>query len=110
MDAVEALHVLFEFLRSLLPEQTAAAALALVPVVVAVVRLARLIPWVEERRQWFAPLLSVLLGLIAGWVVAPGDWRLALPAGLLVGLAAVGGWSAGKNVAQAAAEQGQKAA
>lgn len=101
MDVAEALQTLFEFLHGLLPADVATAALALVPVVVALVRLLRLVPAVETHRRWAAPALALVLGLVAGFTVAPGDWRLAVPAGLLVGLAAIGGWSGARNVAQA---------
>lgn len=42
--------------------------------------------------------------------VAPGNWRLAVPAGLLVDLAAIGGFSAGKYVGQASKDTKSKAA
>lgn len=50
--------------------------------------------------QW-APLASVVLGLIAGFFyLAPGDPATAVLSGLVVGLAAMGLWSGPKSVAR----------
>lgn len=60
MDVMEALQVLFDLLRSHLPEETATAALALTSAVVALVGVLRPIPAVEQHRRWVAPALSLV--------------------------------------------------
>lgn len=57
-EIAEALRVLFQFIHTLLPGDVATAALALVPLVLAVVRLLRLVPAIEQRPKWAAPALS----------------------------------------------------
>lgn len=97
------LQVLFEFLASQLPEAVLTQALAYTVVTAALVGLLRRIPWVEERKQVAAPVLALLIGQGFGWVTVgfnPAEWLLAVGAGLVIALAAIGGYSGAKNVVQ----------
>ena len=97
------LQVLFEFLASQLPEAVLTQALAYTAVTAALVGLLRRIPWFEARRQVAAPVAAVVLGQGFGWLAVGFDtaqWGTAVGAGVVIALAAVGGYSGTKNVAQ----------
>lgn len=99
------LQVLFEFLASQLPEAVLTQALAYTAVTAALVGLLRRIPWIEARKQVAAPVLALLIGQGFGWVTVgfnPAEWLLAVGAGLVIALAAIGGYSGTKNVVQSA--------
>lgn len=100
---MDPIAVLLDYLTGTLPAPVVAKATGLVPVVWAVVRLARLWPAVEVRKRWAAPLLALLAGQIGGQL-AVGFARdavlLGAGAGLLIGLGAIGAQSAAKNAAQ----------
>lgn len=97
------LQVLFEFLASQLPGAILTQALAYTAVTAALVGLLRRIPWIEERRQVAAPTAALVIGQVFGWVIVgfnPGQWLVATGAGLVIALAAIGGYSGAKNVVQ----------
>ncbi|WP_374711398.1 hypothetical protein [Symbiobacterium terraclitae] len=99
------MQILFEFLASQLPEAVVTQALAYTAVTAALVGLLRRIPWVEARKQVAAPVLSLVIGQGFGWVTVgfdPANWLLAVGAGLVIALAAIGGYSGAKNVVQSA--------
>ncbi|TLS51016.1 hypothetical protein FE782_16615 [Paenibacillus antri] len=70
---------------------------ALIPLIVALVGLVGRMG-VTAR---FLPAVAIALGLVAGFVyVAPGDWRQAALAGVVMGLSAIGAYSGVKNTVQ----------
>jgi|GEM_PF-3071556 len=97
------LQVIYEFLASQLPQAIVTEALAYAAVTTALVGLLKLIPWVEERKRWAAPVAALLIGHVFGWVTVGFDrtqWLLAVGAGLVIALASIGGFSGAKNVVQ----------
>ncbi|HYF94407.1 MAG TPA: hypothetical protein VD969_19485 [Symbiobacteriaceae bacterium] len=99
-------NVLIEFLKSTLPAVLVTKALTFAPVVVAVIGLImQWFSWAEARKRWLAPLLAAVLGMAAGFLAVGMDTSqlmLAAAVGLLIALTAIGGYSTGKNVTQAA--------
>lgn len=98
-------QVLFEALAAFLPEAILSRVLTFAAVTTALVALLRRIPWFEARRQVAAPVAALVIGQALGWVAVgfePGQWATAVGAGLLIALAAVGGYSGTKNVVQRA--------
>lgn len=78
--------------------------IAAVPVIIALVELAKRI----GLNAKFAPLLALALGIIVGFVyLAPGDYAKAAWLGVVTGLAATGLWSGAKNVAEGLTEKEQ---
>jgi hypothetical protein len=68
--------------------------IALVPVIIGLVRTARLMG-LPARWQ---PALALVLGVAAGWFyIAPDEPKRAILAGLVMGLSAIGLWSGVKN-------------
>ncbi len=97
------LQVLFEFLASQLPEAVLTQALAYTAVTAALVGLLRRIPWIEERKQVAAPVVALLIGQVFGWATVGFNTDqplLAVGAGLVIALSAIGGYSGTKNVVQ----------
>lgn len=68
--------------------------------VLLLVRLTLRIQWFDERRKWTGPALALAFGQLAGWL-ATSDPLSATLAGAVVGLTAVGVYSASKNVNEA---------
>lgn len=100
-ELITNLQTLYEFLVSVLPEAVVLKALGLAPVVTALVGLLTAAPAIRQRKKWAAPVLATLIGLISGAFVVnldPQQWLLGLGAGLLIGLAAIGNYSARKNM------------
>lgn len=105
---MDELLILYKFLISLLPEPLLLKSLAYAPVVVALVSLAKRIPWMAERRRWAAPVAALALGQGFGYLATGMDATeplLVVGAGLVIGLAAIGGVSARKNLAQAMSDE-----
>ncbi len=99
------LQLLFEAVTPLLPEAIVSRVLTYAAVTTALVALLRRIPWFEERRKVAAPVAALAIGQGFGWVAVgfdPAQWATAIGAGLVIALAAVGGYSGTKNVAQRA--------
>ncbi|BAD40000.1 hypothetical protein [Symbiobacterium thermophilum] len=97
------LQLLFQALASLLPEAILSRVLTYAAITAALVALLRRIPWFEARRQVAAPVAAVVLGQGFGWLAVGFDtaqWGTAVGAGVVIALAAVGGYSGTKNVAQ----------
>lgn len=97
------LQVILEFLASQLPEAVLTQALAYTAVTAALVGLLRRIPWIEERRQVAAPIAALVIGQTFGWVTIGfhlDEWLQGVGAGLVIALAAIGGYSGTKNVVQ----------
>lgn len=70
---------------------------ALVPVIMAVVELAKRFGLPRQ----VAPLVAVIVGLVFGFIyVAPGETGKAIFLGLVMGLSAVGLFSGSKNTVQ----------
>lgn len=73
--------------------------IAIVPVIMALVELAKML----GLNQKFAPVVAVVLGLIAGFAyLAPGDPAKAVLFGLVAGLTSVGLYSGVKNTKEGA--------
>ena len=71
--------------------------IAIVPVILALVQLAKQAGLTNR----FAPVVSLLLGIAAGFVyLAPGDPAKAVFVGIVMGLSAVGLFSGAKNSIQ----------
>ena len=99
------LRILFEFLLTLLPEPVLLKAIGFAPIVVATVGLLRYIPWFAARKRWAAPLAALLFGQGFGYLAAgfdPAAPLLTTLTGLVITLAAIGGFSTVKNAVQAA--------
>ncbi|MFO7274144.1 MAG: hypothetical protein LOD90_08100 [Symbiobacteriaceae bacterium] len=97
------LQLLFEALASLLPEAILPRVLVYAAITTALVALLRRIPWFEARRQVAAPVAALVIGQGFGWMAVgfdPAQWPTATMAGLVVALAAIGGYSGTKNVMQ----------
>jgi hypothetical protein len=97
-------EILIQFLMAHLPAALLAEVGSLAAVVVAAVALMlKYVPWAKRQKRWFAPLLSLLLGMAAGFVTVGLDTSqvpLALALGLLITLTAIGSHSSGKNIGQ----------
>jgi L-lactate permease len=75
--------------------------IALIPVIVALVGLAKRL----GLNQKFAPIVAIVLGLVAGFVyLAPGDPAKAVLLGLVAGLSATGLYSGVKNIKEGMTE------
>ncbi|NDI36348.1 hypothetical protein [Chengkuizengella sediminis] len=71
--------------------------IAIVPIIVALVQLAKQIGLSAK----YQPVLSLALGVASGiFYVAPGDPKQAILVGIVMGLAASGLWSGAKNIVQ----------
>ncbi|MDP5274365.1 hypothetical protein [Chengkuizengella axinellae] len=71
--------------------------IAIVPIIVALVQLAKQIGLSVK----YQPVLSLILGVVTGIVyVAPSDPKQAILVGIVMGLAASGLWSGAKNIVQ----------
>ncbi|MDP5275262.1 hypothetical protein [Chengkuizengella axinellae] len=69
--------------------------IAIVPIIVALVHLAKQIGLSAK----YQPVLSLVLGVVTGIVyVAPSDPKQAILVGIVMGLAASGLWSGAKNI------------
>lgn len=77
--------------------------IVLVPIIIGLVRAAKLMG-LPSRWQ---PALALLLGVIGSWIyVAPDDFKQALLTGVVMGLSAMGLWSGVKNVLERKEDQG----
>ena len=97
------LQLLFQALASLLPEAILPRVLTYAAITTALVALLRRIPWFEARRQVAAPAAALVIGQGLGWLAVgfdPAEWKVAVGAGLVIALAAMGGYSGTKNVVQ----------
>jgi len=72
--------------------QLSAYGIALIPIIVALVGLAKK---TGLRAKW-APWAALILGVGAAFVYVSADWRQAVLAGIVMGLASSGLYSAGK--------------
>ena len=71
------------------------AGMALIPIIVG---LCEVVKWLGFNEK-FIPLLSIILGVAGGcFILNPGDLNIGLIQGLVMGLTAVGLYSAPKNV------------
>ncbi|NDI37194.1 hypothetical protein [Chengkuizengella sediminis] len=71
--------------------------IAIVPIIVALVHLAKQLGLGAK----FQPVLSLVLGVATGiFYVAPGDPKQAILVGIVMGLAASGLWSGVKNTVE----------
>ncbi|NBI28166.1 hypothetical protein [Chengkuizengella marina] len=71
--------------------------IAIVPIIVALVQLAKQIGLSAK----YQPVFSLVLGVATGiFYVAPGDPKQAILVGIVMGLAASGLWSGAKNIVE----------
>lgn len=106
-------EILLQFLANSLPQALIAKTSAMTALVVAVVTLTlRYLPVLRANKRWAAPVLCMALGQIGGFAAVGFDLSqagVAMGAGFLIGVSAIGTHSGAKNMVQAATEKGSKA-